>query len=309
MIPSVLQDVFGTLTVGLFAASVALFFWWLVGSYKDRFFKWARENPFRGGLSGTTVVLLVLPLYGFGIIVENLTDHLTDSQKDYPLDGSGWEWTLNVVPNYQQWFLGKEGQYRFETLIRNCSKESVKKCDKKEKCNKSCKLGGLAKEYFENYTSYVLQVAADDNHYRSFVNDPQGYLNGAEVKVDIILPPNGCKDYIGHDEARPAADDVSLFECRKEVATNFINKVYYIAKNWSYRQPTYYDELQSIQRHIEYTRSSFLVATWALVFILPVLLIGMAANLIIGMVLNRESGSLSLRGGTYCGVRLPFCWP
>jgi 5'-nucleotidase (lipoprotein e(P4) family) len=41
--------------------------------------------------------------------------------------------------------------------------------------------------------------------------------------------------------------------------------MYYSAKNWAYQQPTYFAELEALQRHVDWARSLFLITSWMLV--------------------------------------------
>lgn len=58
-------------------------------------------------------------------------------------------------------------------------------------------------------------------------------------------------------------NDIAKFVAKKDgkrKAERYVNTLFYEAKNWSYSQPTYFRELESIQRRIDFSRSVFLVA-------------------------------------------------
>ena len=52
----------------------------------------------------------------------------------------------------------------------------------------------------------------------------------------------------------------------EHAAERYVNTLFYEAKNWAYSQETYFAELQSIQRRIDFARSIFLVAVAGIVF-------------------------------------------
>ncbi len=54
---------------------------------------------------------------------------------------------------------------------------------------------------------------------------------------------------------------------RVKVATTIVNKTYYLAKNWAYSQDQYFDELEFIQRRIDFSRSCFLIGSWTLAIV------------------------------------------
>lgn len=68
----------------------------------------------------------------------------------------------------------------------------------------------------------------------------------------------------------------------EEVASEIVNAMYYTAKNWTYQQPTYFAELEGLQRRIDWSRSLFLISTW----IIPVALLLVSVKLALWMVLR-----------------------
>ncbi len=231
MISLDILDIFGTLSVGIFGVIILLMAWWIYIQQPSPLWTWIRTHFFFPAPDGWMIASLLPILFGFGVIVENLTDHLTDSEKIYPKTVFSLEYISTAIPSLQARILRSEGHYRFATLFRNCEQ------------GESCDLKGLGREYFSIHSDYLERLAGDNPRFQSFVKKPKKFLqNENDRGLD-------CQD-------------------QKKIATRFINKLYYQAKNWAYKQETYYDELQSIQRQIEYTRSSFLIASWGIVFVL-----------------------------------------
>ena len=168
MIPSSIQVIFGTLSVGIFAAIVALLVWWIYEQGPGKFFAWVRARFFTPKPDVSVLAVLFLLLYGFGIIVENLTDHLTDSEKEYDLKGINYESIRDFIPRLQSKILKSEGHHRFVTLFRNCEAETPERC----------RLGGLGKEYFREHRSYLANLAANDKPFRLIVEKDVEYLKG-----------------------------------------------------------------------------------------------------------------------------------
>jgi 5'-nucleotidase (lipoprotein e(P4) family) len=219
MIPSSLQQVFGTLSVGVFAVAVLLVSIWIFIQPTTPFFVWLRSKVLPFEVETPAAVLLALFLYSFGIVTENVTDHLTDSEPRHWFEQPWWP------PVAIAGLLGSEQHYRFATLYRECGTK------------KSCKLGGLGRAVFGDRSYVGSHVLGPDDGELAY--DASNYLATAE------------------------SDDE--FDRRKTAAKKLINRLYYTAKNWAYAQETHYDELQAVQRHIEFTRSSLVIACWGVI--------------------------------------------
>ena len=222
MIPSSLQQVFGTLSVGIFAAAVLLVSIWIVFQPATSFFAWLRSKVLPFEVETPAAVLLALFLYSFGIVTENVTDHLTDSEPRHWFKKPWWP------PVAIAELLGSERHYRFATLYSECG------------VKETCQLGGLGHAVFGDRAyvgSHILKAEEDELAY-----DASKYLTAAMSDEE--------------------------FDKRKTVAKKLINRLYYTAKNWAYAQETHYDELQAVQRHIEFTRSSFVIACWGVILTL-----------------------------------------
>ncbi len=239
MVPSSLEQIFGTLSVGIFAAAILILAGWIGSGSRDGLITWIRDHLISTKPDNAVIVTLFLMLYGFGIVVENITDHLTDSERDNP---------GNPIAAFQINILKSEGHHRFKTLFKNCDYDSLEKNrDKKKRQWKdlkdlnNCRLSGLGKEIFLTSKDFVARNATS-----KMMNEIT--REGAQFFINAFDKSLSREDFI---KARQEGED-------------FVNILYYEAKNWAYAQKNHYEELDSIQRHIEYTRSSFLIATYGI---------------------------------------------
>jgi len=129
-------------------------------------------------------------------------------------------------PQVQQSILGKEESLRFSALF------------KKE--NGKWVYNSLGREVFSNkqfLEQALLQQAHAKINYnlemQNFANDPIEYLKNNDKES-------------------------------QKIATRFVCKLYYMAKNWAYTNTNYFIELESVQRRIDFTRSAFHIGTWTI---------------------------------------------
>ena len=231
MLPSSLQEIFGTLAVGILAAVVLIIAIWVLQADTRGLRVWFRQQFLTPPPNTSVLAIVFLLLFGFGVVIENITDHLTDSEPRHYFESLWWP------PKLQAQLLQPERYHRFETLSYGCHETTLA----------SCKLRGVGKAIFNNHKDYV-EAHVFSQEQKSFAESPVDYLRG---------------------KTKGAPAD---FAERRLVAEKFSNNIYYTAKNWAYTQSTHYDELQSIQRHIEYTRSSFLIASFGILMIVATLI-------------------------------------
>jgi 5'-nucleotidase (lipoprotein e(P4) family) len=137
----------------------------------------------------------------------------------------------------------------------------------KEKC-----ATGLGREILGRQAYLMEQLTGDDVCKAEFIYDACAFLAGGGT----------C-----------AATD------RRRAATRFVNQLYYTAKNWTYTQDTYFQEMETIQRRIDFSRSVFLLASWALVllpFALMIALAGLWARLALPEELRRKGRRITETG-------------
>ncbi|MEZ5939905.1 MAG: HAD family acid phosphatase [Planctomycetaceae bacterium] len=204
MIPGNLLDVFVALTLGLLTLGIGTMILWVFDRNHLTYTKYVRDLSTipPGNFWG---VVFVLGTYGFGLLIEDFTDHLTDTDTEY-----AW-YDPQLL---QQRVLKQESEHRFWTLFKRSADGTIVPT-------------GLGEEVLAD-ESYVSKIAGD---YPFEVED--GKLN---VPDDFVL--NHGYDYV--------------------------NPLYYDAKNWCYRQDNYFTELERIQDRIDFSRSCFLVASWGL---------------------------------------------
>ncbi len=237
-----IPDIFGTLSIGIFGLIVLLMVRWILTQEPDSFLTWIQNQPILKDRKGRLFAPLFFLLFGFGAIIENFADHLTDSRKaDWKLAFT-FESVRDAIPALQTYILQKESHYRFVTLFENCKQVENRKQ------GKLYALSGLGREYFKQHGEELKRIAAGDEDFESLID---------KIKCTTQKP---CQDN--------TPGTCKCFKEQEEHALKFANKIYYTAKNWAYEKATYYDELQSIQRHIEYTRSGFLIASWGVCLVL-----------------------------------------
>ncbi|QDV18474.1 Lipoprotein E precursor [Gimesia panareensis] len=172
-------------------------------------------------------VLLLVLCYGFGQIVQDMTDYLVDSVHDPSFESVFWP------PYVQQSILGKENVHRYKSLLRE---------------------DGSPNSLFEDLFSHQVYIQE--------ILQPDVGLITDRLKP---LHQKFLKDPLEFHTQTPSLSDSSLIESRREAEIRVINKIYYLAKNWCYQQPNYYKELEGIQRRIDFSRSCFLIASWTFV--------------------------------------------
>jgi len=180
-------------------------------------------------------------IYGFGVIIEDATDDLTDSESKYLSEDTSFP--DYIYPSYLQVAILKpEREHRFNALFKICSKEN---------CTKKCKKGdfylnGLGKGIFAESNNMSQHYLTADK--QLFFNNPEDYL--------------AVRD---NDKKLDSKEREALAKRRQVAAEKKVNGLYYTAKNWAYTQPNHFKELESIQRRVDYTRSGFLIASWSIV--------------------------------------------
>ena len=242
MIPTSLQEVFGTLFAGLTASLLVSFCWFLLRQRRgDPFAKWlwfwfryghVGEREAKGAdkhelpvLSG---ILILLIAFGIGIVTEGITDNLTDSEAQS-------EWSRAV------WFLGSEDFHRFSTLVKLDSETGT------------YRFSGLGKDLIQHKTFTDRALG------RRLERGAGNFL--ADVNAFLTVLPEDAKN---RNEVKAK---------RLKDAETYSNLLYYPAKNWAYTQDNYFDELQGIQRRIDWSRSSFLICYYGLMLDALVLLV------------------------------------
>jgi acid phosphatase len=227
MIPSEIQEIFGAMIVGITSLLIFGVACWILVSPKDSFFQWIFKGKNKLQERLYALILLLFA-FGLGLIVQDFTDQLTDSSEYIPNKSL----LINKVSKIQRNILCSEGELRFRTLI------------KKERGVYGLRV--LGKDIFlgrSDHVHFLVQPKEGEDY--EFLADPKLFLNGSRNQ-------NEKKNYL---------------KDRLEKAEGIINKIYHPSKNWVYSQPTYYDEMEKIQRRIDFSRSIFILASWAIIYI------------------------------------------
>ena len=203
------QEVFGATSVGLTAlllfCGLCLFLRWFFFVVQRRSFPEVRLPQL------TTVHASVLfPIvFGFGLMIQDVADHLTDTGPGDRYHERGFVLRLIVDT------LGSEGGHRLRVLFQ----------DKRLR---------QTSPLWEN-------MLPQKEHFRRILKSTYSDDDGATEQF-----------------LRDLADFVE--DRRPQEAERYVNVLFYEAKNWAYSQQTYFTELESIQRRIDFARGIFLVA-------------------------------------------------
>jgi hypothetical protein len=238
MLPSGLQELFGTLAVGLVSVLLPVLAWRLcaqAGASESvenfSYFQLLRVHKI------FLPAALLLGIYTVGIIAETVTDQLVDSERAlHP----GWP------PKFRS-----ETSHRVAALLNSFNLESgVPACSfvkaEKQEAPKSIKL----------QPSFLGRFILSDQEYHS------------------MLAPSliNEKKFLNRISGRPELEGGEPLEITESCYTlgRAVDALYYIAKNWSYSQSNYFEELQAVQRRIDFLRSLYLILAW----LGPLVLIG-----------------------------------
>lgn len=280
MVPGNLADVFGSLAVGTVVLFIAMAICWAYtrpggGTVPRQLYELVLHDRSKD----TLFRLLLIPvIYAVGILIQDTTDHLTDTENimfSEPPPGSSWTDPANFCPpalvrscleaecEHRMRALFKKDFTGDQTAARETEKDTA--ADKKTVVKRPwsamlrlfprggrLRLTGLGKDVFGtegflNVAQSVLGQPTGTDDYLAFLREPVAWLNAT---MD------------GEGNPEPA---------RWEKATACVNVLYYHAKNWCYMQDTLYDELESIQRRIDFSRSCFHVCMLAVAVVVSVL--------------------------------------
>ena len=166
MIPNNLIDVFGALTVGLLSLYVLTMLLWSVDRNNLSYSGYVTGLAFRprGKFWG---MIFILASYGFGLLMEDITDHLTDVDTDY-----AWYEPQKL----QQMLLGKESKHRFDALFKSDQETG------------ELRLNHLGREVFRDtkYVAGIIGVA------------PASFVDG---QTGTVLPNADIEDVCGRINA------------------------------------------------------------------------------------------------------------
>lgn len=217
--PGDLPEIFGALAVGLAAIAVLI-----------SLVAWCRRQRVQWMLYvhiswlDTARAVVVLPfVFGFGVVVQDITDHLTDS-----------EYRITGIGALQHNLMRSEGSHRVKALLGDVLEADW---DPGALWNHVA----AERDYLEKLLSRF--YPADD--VTGFLDDPA--------------------DFARKRKEQSKRGRFDLFKTELSDLEKMVNTIYYEAKNWAYREDNYFDELEAIQRRIDFSRSIFLVGSWGVV--------------------------------------------
>jgi len=284
MIPADIQEIFGTLSVGFAALFAAITLYWITSGTYASFINWIRNHsciPKAPVLIG----VLFIAIFGFGLILQDTTDRLTDSEYRTWSDSPIWP------PSLQVRILGQESEHRFRSVFY--------KPKKKEQESNSLEhgfvLNGLGKQVFANKALCQVttsRISMNEHHEvyekqrwtSEFLKNPDHFLEETEktkekinqLKKDSLFLNKSSQEQEKIIKQKQKninqlkRDSLLLTKTtenikkRKKHTRRVTNLMYYEAKNWAYRQDNHFVELEDIQRRVDFSRSIFLVSSYYL---------------------------------------------
>lgn len=167
-----LYEIFEPLGIGIMAAVLMAYFYFLffklfnIRRYnKDAFTSWLKTNLQNDYTKSGYAVIVSIAIYGLGILTQDFTDHLSDSEN------SGTR-IVNIIKRVG--FLDREGDLRMETLLKNDSAFT-----------------GLGSEIFSNLDAYYGPITSKNNIDFTVVRD-----RWKEAGPGIMKTAVGRKNFI-----------------------------------------------------------------------------------------------------------------
>ncbi len=276
-----LPEIFGSISVGFFSIIViSLFFLFILvpghrwnSSLKD--FRTLLGSLGDHAFASFFVATFIIPLvYGLGLVVQDFTDNLTDREKRF-LNKQRIECSVMTVewlkgPLYMmRTCLGGEGELRTRALINLDS-------DINEMRGGDCylvELNGLAKNLMSVKGMFILPspvISKVGGVKYECINKTYGrYLNSGGLFIGLLNDINRGQE---KDVATDCPQDILLYS--QEDLEGKLNKLYYRAKNWAYRErETHFKELSSIQRRIDFSRSVFMLTIWGALLLMSAVVV------------------------------------
>jgi hypothetical protein len=229
MMPQDVQEIFGATAVGASSLAVALFLvYWGLRLFDKPLFVPATCMAALHENQGAALALFFPLVFGFGLIVQDSADHLTDSA--YGRGARRVSKILEPAFVLQRCLLGSEGDYRLAVLF-------------------------------------------DDE--RQSPSALWRHVAAKPADVEVILTRTCRHRHDCATDVESFIHDIADFKKKKrDDAVGFANAIFYEAKNWAYGRASYFDELQSIQRRIDFARSFFFVISSGLLAFLLFTVIG-----------------------------------
>lgn len=220
MLPGNIQDIFGSLVVGIFFFLISIIIYHTVKSIfksnhnkgKNSFHKWLKENilPIKT-FSG---LVLFIIFYSVGVLIEDITDSVTEDTERYQ---------NSILFDYPRDLLGEEYKNRLQAIL-----------------DENGDISTLGKEIINNDS--LINILAKKSNTTAF------YYRLKYIKIYYLFKNKSNLEY-------------------------FINDVYFLSKNWAYKQSTYFNELELIQNRINLGQGLFYLSYWFSLMVLLILLI------------------------------------
>lgn len=267
MIPSNLSEICGVISVGLLAISMATLLYrffladdelvWRLREHLRRGWRGRPGAPRRGDAStrqsyfSVAALLIAIGSYGLGQILQDLTDHLTDNdwtaqhnaQRDINCLARAAILPSRVARN----FLRSEGYHRMATLFS----WSAKDADAAAQLT-PLTLGMVVLDRLHQRDAAAGKATAADAP-QSLIDAANGELSQQHVPLAEL------DEFLDTQSAHPSHN----FSRTKRLR-GAVQQAYYEAKNWCYKQPTYFQELEGAQRRIDFCRTCTHLTAWFL---------------------------------------------
>lgn len=173
--PGDFQNVFGALSVGLLAVLSGASLHWIASAEREHLYRWITRRRWIPRNAQSTF-FIVLIMYCVGVLVQDFTDHLTDTEYHPLLD-------LHIYPpKLQQAILGSEEDLRFYALVRYRRNEG------------KWVLTGLGREVLTTDKKFVID-AADDDVKKAFLKEPSVFMARSDDDSAKVAKGFVCKLY------------------------------------------------------------------------------------------------------------------
>ena len=229
-----LTNILDTVAIGFIVLILMLAFFWVFSKKNESFFTFLKTHSDLVQGNAMLAVSLTLSVFITGIITQQLSDYLTDSEfkRQNPI--------LEILGGG----LKDEKHHRFQTLF--CGEKLSFKCSDDSEYG----LTSLGKEVF-SYKNMLYSIAFPGQKLLDVQRTEAVCVTSAnsdelqdKCLYDLITNP---KKYINSNR---------LGNKETTKLKSIVGQVYYKAKNWSYMQREYRMELSDLQRRLDFSRSA-----------------------------------------------------
>ncbi len=240
MIPSSLQEIFSTVSVGLLVTVIATTLYWMAFTSERTFTHWFAQREWRPQKDRVLLPLLfIFGIYSIGLIIEGITDHLVDSEHE-----PDTQW----LPSWHD-----ETDLRLSTVIKSGSFSPPRNDGESS---------GYSYEFLRKEKSQP--IPHNDHRIDSLEFPVLGKAIISDIHHCYAVHPRGNETEFFREVGRQivrqrTANIAPISDFSYGDLKALMGRSYYQAKNWAYSKNTYFDELRIIQNRIDFARSARLV--------------------------------------------------